>query len=77
MLGETYRAAERQCVRSGDLKPAGAKACASPTTRLKPKDVKEELSALEAPETTHIKPKDENGALAAPGTMHLKPKDVN
>ena len=37
---ETYRAAERQCVRSGDLKPAGAK-----TAHLKPMDVNEVLAA--------------------------------
>ena len=36
-----------------------------------------ELATREAPEGTHIKPKDENGALAAPRTMHLKPDHVN
>jgi len=61
---ETYRAAERQCVRSSNLKPAEAQ-----IAHLKPKDAKGELSAQKAPDATHLKPKDMNEEFAAENTI--------
>ena len=61
---EIYRTAERQCVRSGDLKPAGAK-----TAHLEPKDAKGALSPQTAPESTHLTPNDMNDEFAAKNTI--------
>ncbi len=47
---EIYRTAERQCVRSSDLKPAGAK-----TAHHKPKDVKEKPAAKNTIEDAEMK----------------------
>ena len=63
---ETHCAAGKQRNGSDDLKPAGAKACASPTTRIKPKDVKGELAA---PETMDLKPVNVKVVPAAQNTI--------